>query len=257
MMIFKIENLFGIKNAIQICTVFLGCVFLCSCGSQRLKIPFMDYHPHYLFDSEETSKPLSPVCAEAGWEYLQRTTANILAGEDPYYNLRQAQDFFDQCYIADKYNYNAEWGWAIIHGEEALCAERHWIEPNIRRSKSELKILLRGDDVPAEERPRVELDLANACNGLGIALKIEDPEESRENLLEAQEILERLIKEDPENGNIYRIYSFNAFYREDYEKADEYRKKAESFGVTFTKFYLWDLEQHLQGIQSCDSEPQK
>ena len=157
--------------------------------------------------------------------------------------------------MADKYNYNAEWGWAIIYGEEALCAERYQIISLISRSKSELEILLRRDSLPAEERPNVELDLANVCNGLGIALKIEDPEESRENLLEAQEILERLIKEDPENGNIYRIYSFNAFYREDYEKADEYRKKAESFGVTFTKFYLWDLEQHLQGIQTCDSEP--
>ena len=89
--------------------------------------------------------------------------------------------------------------------------------------------------LPTEWCISLGLDLDNTYHGL----------KNTESFETAREILKRLLQQYPEDGRIFQIYSFNAFYRRDYKKANEYRKKAESLGIAFPKEYLYLQEWQL------------
>ena len=180
--------------------------------------------------------PSTSAYAYFGWLALKEYHDEISKGYRYSYNLIRAQFHFDLCWQFDPDNYNAYWGWAIIRKEQALLVQdqekaEQYLQDSIRYLKTALKM----NTLPAEERIPLELDLANTYHGL----------KNTESFETAHEILERLLQQYPEDGRIYQIYSFNAFYRRDYKKANEYRKKAESLGIAFPKEYLYLQEWQL------------
>ena len=112
------------------------------------------------------------------------------------------------------------------------------------------------DSLPAEERPRLELDLATAFYTLGaFYVKTGKEDSALESFKNAETILNKLVQDDPENGRIYELYFYISAFQEDYEKNEEYQKKAESLGITFNKEDLQQIkEQRLKRESSAETQ---
>ena len=231
--------------AVVICSSLCLALMSVACFNfvSPLDIPSFEEDPNEV-RRYDTDQEKSAAYAKNGWSAL-----NLYRTNHDLTNLAYAKHVFDCCWLYNRDNYNAFWGWGIVRTEDAKReSDPEKIEQRLLDAVRYMEKAAIMSSLPDAERTNLRLDLSNALNGLGsFYLQAGKPDSARMYLDEAFTLLETMLKSEPENCRIYEMLAFNAYYRKQYELARTYRTKAESLGAVFDPEFLNDLENALTG----------
>lgn len=213
------------------------CILSVLCGCNHIPEPvFLTKEPAVNIDEKRII--LSNQSAYDGWQCLR--DYHMRGGR--IFDLEMAMRFFNHCWSFNPNNYNAYWGIGIIQGERAtLSKDEKEIETYMKQS---VEFILKAKELnlPLNETNRLLLDLANAYNGQGHFNQLAGKKSAAiDSLMKSAELLDKVIKEEPENGRAYFLKAANLFYQEDYKDAQKMVIKAQGNGFVVPEDFIKDL----------------
>jgi tetratricopeptide (TPR) repeat protein len=188
-------------------------------------------------------KALSNESAKLGWKYLAKyfnKNSFVPAVNRSY--IGEAMDCFNYCWSFNNKNYQAYWGAGVVRGIQAtLVEDKALIEKYLEQSIKFL-LLAKKYDIPPAQVNKLNLDLANAYNGLGaFSLQVSKKEQADTNLEFARTLLLDVIKKEPENGRAFYLLAVTYFYQGKYDEANQEVDQATSKHFNVPEDFLKDL----------------
>lgn len=172
---------------------------------------------------------ISSESCERGWKFLLQDN-----------NLPSAMNEFNKAWRFNPDNCQVYWGSGIIcsiQGEIKSPDQEKFLNQGIILLKKALDL---SDN---NNRNNIALDLANACNGLGVMmLNNENRPKAIQLFDQSQEILSSVIKKDSKNGRAHFLLSVTYFYKSDLSNAKREAKLALKNNFKIPEEYLKELK---------------
>lgn len=188
-------------------------------------------------------KELSQESARMGWSYLSKyfnKNSFSLTVNRSY--LGEAMDCFNYAWSFDYENYQAYWGVGVTRGVQAtLTEDKQLIEKYLKQSV-EFILMAKKYEVPVSQLDNLDLDLANAYNGLGAFYKQAGKAElAKAPLGRAKKILTEITRNDSQNGRAFFLLAATCFYQGKLDEAKQAGQKALSNNYALPETFLKDI----------------
>lgn len=213
-------------------------------------------------------KRLSNESAQLGWYYLRsyfNKDSFVPAVNRSY--IADAMQNFNWCWSFDNDNYQAYWGAGVVRGVQATLTDDPALAEKYLKQSVEYLSLAMKHHVPENQINNLNLDLANAHNGLGAfylqaskkeldisnaggAFYAQAPKKAlaETNLNSAQTILLAVIKKEPENGRAFFLLAATSFYQGKYDEVKQLAEQAKNKHYKVPDDFLKDLSSKIKDV---------
>ena len=180
----------------------------------------------------------SIISAQSGWYNLMDAYAR--SNNELY--LKLAARSFNRSWRWNPENYNAYWGWGVIRGFQTYhTSDPAKIEELLKQSISFFEQALE-HSIPDDKKNRLFLDMAYSYRTLGVLwAKMHDNEKSLSFMNKAKELIDIVLKNDPQNARGYFFLSVHYYDQKNYKMAKLNADKAAEYGYEVTEGYKKDL----------------
>ena len=212
-------------------------------------------------------KIISEESAGSGWNYLGyyfNKNSFVPAINRSY--IAYAMQNFNWCWSFDHENYQAYWGAGVVRGVQATFTDDPLLAEKYLKQSADFMLMAMKHNVPANQVNNLNLDLANAYNGLGAFYLQSSKKEldvyrganafyaqsSKKELADAylasaREILLDVIKKEPENGRAFFLLAATSFYQGKYAEAKQLAEQSQSKHYKVPDDFLKDIANKIAG----------
>ena len=237
----------------------LGLALLLSGCSGCSSVPEPDFladapigNKEYREANKMKHKMLSKECAISGWYYLgsyfnkNSWIPETLIPSINWSYVAQAMECFNDCWFFDNENYQAYWGAGVVRGVQATFTDDPLLAEKYLKQSAEFMLMAMKHNVPANQVNNLNIDLANAYNGLGaFYVKTSKKELADAYLASAREILFDVTKKEPQNGRAFYLLAATSFYQGKYAEAKQLAEQAKNKHFKVPDDFLKDLSSKI------------